>query len=389
MSALRLHRILAFLLLVSVGLAHGPARADLAADLQALNGGAIALNNQLAMVNLAAGVTCPALLEANQSARDLVNGITAINAGLAAPLSVDAATMEALDDLFDNGLALANEALLLSLRLDHLGAVGDDITLVISIAAMLQLSNDIGTMADRIGEMADNILVMADNIGEMADRILVTQDLQSRNVALTMDSILQTRNNILAVVSVMEDASYAAELSQLVMEGGRLSVRMRAVMFRPWRMDRQLRSIVDDVQDFQADVISLRHAINAAAKDNQVHLGPRVFMELGSLSLMMQSLTTALDGYVIAINGLAPMTSDPTLARSMDSILELSADIGLMANRILEMSGQILAMADNIGTQADLILDTQQAMNMNIAASQASILAAQEWAVGIIEARDL
>lgn len=389
MPALSLNRILALLLLVTIGLAHGPARADLAADLQGLNTEAAALNHQLAAVDLAAGATCSTLLEANQSARALVNSITAVNAGLAAPLNVDADTLDALDDLFDSGLTLANEALRLSLDLEQLAAIGGDITLLDGITAMLQLSDDIGTMADRIGEMADNILVMADNIGEMADRILVTQDLQGQNVALTMDAILQTQSNVLAVVSVIEDASYEAELARLVMEGEYLAGRMGAVMFHPWTMDSQLEAVVDDVQDFRADVIGLHQTIDAAAEDNRFHLGPKAFMELGSLSQVMTSLTTALDGYVIAIDGLAPKTSDPTLASSMDSMLQLSADIGLMANRVLEMSGQILAMADNIGMQADLILDTQQAMNLDIAANQASILAAQEWVVGIIEAREL
>lgn len=43
------------------------------------------------------------------------------------------------------------------------------------IDAMLQLSNDIGTMADRIGEMADRIVQTEILIGEMADRILELQ----------------------------------------------------------------------------------------------------------------------------------------------------------------------------------------------------------------------
>ncbi|HSH84910.1 MAG TPA: hypothetical protein VK979_07120 [Guyparkeria sp.] len=43
--------------------------------------------------------------------------------------------------------------------------------------AMLTLSTDIGTMADRILVTQDNIGEMADRIGEMADRIVVTEEM--------------------------------------------------------------------------------------------------------------------------------------------------------------------------------------------------------------------
>jgi methyl-accepting chemotaxis protein len=68
------------------------------------------------------------------------------------------------------------------------------------VNAMLQLSKDIGDMADRIGEMADRILVMSDNIGEMADKIVETQKIQSENVALTQANILKAQENFLSVL---------------------------------------------------------------------------------------------------------------------------------------------------------------------------------------------
>lgn len=42
---------------------------------------------------------------------------------------------------------------------------------------IVSLSNDIGTMADRILLMADNIGIMADRIGDMSDRIVHTEEL--------------------------------------------------------------------------------------------------------------------------------------------------------------------------------------------------------------------
>ena len=60
---------------------------------------------------------------------------------------------------------------------------------------MLSLSNDIGAMADRIGEMADRIIATELQIGIMADRIMQTQELQSKNLALTQANILKAQQN--------------------------------------------------------------------------------------------------------------------------------------------------------------------------------------------------
>jgi len=68
------------------------------------------------------------------------------------------------------------------------------------IEAMLQLSKDIGEMADRIGEMADRILVMADKIGDMSDRIVETQKIESQNVKLTQANLLQAEKNLNAAL---------------------------------------------------------------------------------------------------------------------------------------------------------------------------------------------
>ena len=64
------------------------------------------------------------------------------------------------------------------------------------VDAILELSDDILTMADKIGDMADKILVMADNIGDMSDRILETQRIQSKNVELTQTNILKSQENL-------------------------------------------------------------------------------------------------------------------------------------------------------------------------------------------------
>lgn len=63
------------------------------------------------------------------------------------------------------------------------------------VQAMLQLSTDIGSMADRIGEMADRIVATEELIGDMADRIVLTQQIQSQNLDVIQQNILKAQEN--------------------------------------------------------------------------------------------------------------------------------------------------------------------------------------------------
>jgi len=122
---------------------------------------------------------------------------------------------------------------------------------------------------------------------------------------------------------------------------------------------------------------------------NTLYISYDALIQLGNLSLMLTSLATAVDGYVIAIEGLQAFTSSATLANAMHSMLMMSADIGTLSNNILQMVDQILLMSYNIGMQADQIVLTQQAMNLNVVTTQTAILGAQQMAIGIIAARSL
>lgn len=365
------------------------ARASLLTDLQDLNIQAAALNTQLSGITLTADTVCGPLGSANQSARDLVNSITTVNDSLAAPLQIDTNVLDAMDTLFVTGLSIANEAQRLSVDLNTLSTTAEAITIKDGIVAMLQLSDDIGTMADRIGEMADNILVMSDKIGLMADRILLTQELQNENVALTINSILQTQTNALTLTSVVEDFTYDLSFETLITQGNLLAARMMAVALNPRNMDDELAAVVTDAKTFLDSVSLTNDAISADAAVNTMVISADAMIQLSNMSLMMTSLATAIDGYVVAISGLQALTSDPTLDSSLKSMLQLSADIGVMANRILEMADLILVMADNIGMEAEQILLTQEAMNLNVATTQAAILGAQEMAIGLIALRSL
>ena len=380
-----------FIAVAAITLLSAYARADVATDLQALNTQATALQSYLEGVQLNADSTtlCGPLVQADNMARDMVNSITAVDESLAAPLQLDADVLAGIEGLSNTTLSLANEALRLSVDLKSLSTGVDMITLKDALAAMLQLSTDIGAMADRIGEMADNILVMSDNIGLMADRILLTQELQNRNVELTINSLLQTQTNTLALVSVVEDSSYDVDFSRLISEGELLAVRMGAVAFSPWRLDDQLAAVRDDVNVFLADVQSVQDALSNDSTMSTLDISYDALIQLGNLSLMLTSLAGAVDAYVIAIEGLQAFTSSATLADAMHSMLMMSGDIGILSNTILQMADQILLMSDNIGMQADQIVLTQQTMNLNVATTQTAILGAQQMAIGIIAARSL
>jgi len=161
------------------------------------------------------------------------------------------------------------------------------------------------------------------------------------------------------------------------------------VSLSPWSMDDQLAYVAADVRNYLDSVKAASATINTDALTSTMFTSAATMWNLGNLTLMLKSLGDAVDGYTVAIQGMQAWTSDPTLYDGLKSMLTLSADIGLMSNRILEMADQILVMSDNIGLQADQILNTQQAMNGDIAVVQGSILDAQQMSIDLIADRDL
>lgn len=126
-------------------------------------------------------------------------------------LALDGGPVEVSPQLLVSLATLSNNQVALSRATSQLGSGAalawystPNANLVATYATILRLSDDIGTMADRIGEMADRILIMADKIGEMADRILVTQQIQSANYALTVDALLKTQQNMLTAMQIMK-----------------------------------------------------------------------------------------------------------------------------------------------------------------------------------------
>jgi len=379
----------AWLALFLLSVFSSTAQASLANDLQGLLSEANGVNAQLASTNLTADNMCSELHSINTAFDSLISATEAVNGSLSAPLSVDADSLQALDDLSAVLLSMAGNSGKMSVDLGMLNSVTDMLAISNTMSAMLQLSNDIGTMADRILEMADKILIMADNIGLMADRIITTQQIQSDNLALTQASILTTQQNLLAMVSVINSSEYNATFNAQTASGNLLSMNIGATILTVFNMAHQWSDIATDIDSLKAQIEATHDAIKLAAASNTVYVDADSYTALADMSIMVSSVSIAVQGLALATEGLSPLTGDVTLSDSMGSILQLSADIGVMADRVLEMGNLILAMADNIGLTADQIIATQQLQNANYAATLASVQATQEIAVGIITVNSL
>jgi hypothetical protein len=150
-------------------------------------------------------------------------------------------------------------------------------------------------------------------------------------------------------------------------------------------MASNLEDIQTDVNNYLVKVKQFQESLDTDASQNTMYINSDTLSSLVNLTVIMTSLGTAMDGYGVMIGSLQVFTSDRTLTASMESMLNMSSDIGQMSNSILEMADVILLMSDNIGLEADQILLTQELQSINIAAAQSSILASQLLAIGIIE----
>lgn len=363
-------------------------QADLKMDLININNSMLELNSSISNIEVTSDTMCASLISLNKKAKDIVDTIIVTNDSFSTPITLDDETILLTENLFITVSSLSNQSSILSNDITLLLPNTEASTLADSISSMLKLSSDIGEMADRIGEMADNILIMSDNIGLMADRILEMQVIQNENMILTQNTLLQTQTNTLALVSVIETASYDLSLDTLITEGNILVAKMVLVTLNPWNMSRELEDVQTDVNNYLSQVQQFQSLLNTDMSQNTIYINSDTLNSLVDLSMIMTSIGIVMDAYGVSIEASQIFTSRTTLLDAMNSMLSLSSDIGKMSNSILEMADQILLMADNIGLAADQILLTQELQSINIATAQVSILAAQQLAIGIIAANN-
>lgn len=373
-------------LLVALVLVLGvaPARADFSADLQGLADQGATINTTLGLFSFS-DQTCADLGAIRADLAALVAQAEALTAGLPTSLSLTSADLDNLDSLSELVRQMAAATPRLALEITDISAVADLFEYRAALSAMLALSDDIGAMADRIVEMADRILVMADNIGLMADRIIVTQQLQSANLALTQRSLLTTQQNMVLLSTSLSSIIYNLSLGLVTTDGNGLLDEMTVVSLTTENMAQELERLQTDTALLRSAMVDLMAWLNTSSQGASHYINGDTLTAFGDLSALYAGLAFALESYAATINQLAPLTDTVVLADATAAMLRLTADIGVMAGRIMEMADRIIVMADNIGLMADTIVLTQQLQQANMELTESSLLTAQNLTITTIK----
>lgn len=360
------------------------AHASLTTDLQGLESGLSTLNTQLTTLDITSPGACGELGTLNTTLDDYIASAALITDQLTAPLSLTSDDLTSLDDLSNLAKSLSSESVRLAQQLSTVEGVYDVFEYRAALSAMLRLSDDIGTMADRILEMADRILVMADNIGLMADRILITQQLQNQNVALIQGAILTTQQNMVALSDSLSTIAYNMTLGQLESDTQDLVDQMGGTTLNETNMASELAMLEMATTTVLNQTVALYTATMLDSQGASHYVDGDTLTMFGDLTILHKALAASLASYANAIDQLAPVTDNIILRDATASMLRLTRDIGIMSGRIVEMGDKIIVMADNIGTMAGRIVETQNIQQTNIELTQSSVLTAQTVTLTVI-----
>lgn len=375
----RFMRFFIFVLLFGITL-----RADIHTDIQSLLTEGHTLNSELSSFTFQQENSCMDLGTLNRSIEEYTADIENFTAAM--PLfSVTDTDLNALDDLSNLVRNMSIESVRLTVELNSIEDVAELFEYRAGLSAMLQLSSDIGAMADRILEMSDRILVMADNIGTMADRILITQQIQNSNIALTQSSILTTQQNMVLLSDSLSTITYNLTLGQIVNDTDALSSAMNAVNLNSDNIDSELSSLVTQTTALLNKTTDLLLLVVENSAKTSHYINADTLTMLGDLSNVHKTLALSLETYANTIEQIAPLTQTPVLADATGSMLQLTKDIGVMSDRIMEMTDDIFVMADNIGLMADNIVETQNIQTTNVQLTEASLLTSQSIMINVIK----
>ncbi len=375
----RFMRFLIFVLLFGITL-----RADIHTDLQSLLTEGNSLNSELSSFTFQQENACMDLGALNRSIEDYTADIESFTATMPS-FSVTDTDLDTVDDLSALVRNMSLESVRLTVELNSIEDVAELFEYRAGLSAMLQLSSDIGAMADRILEMSDRILVMADNIGTMAERILITQQIQNSNIALTQASILTTQQNMVLLSDSLSTITYNLTLGQIVNDTDTLSNAMNAVNLNSDNLDSELASLETQTTALLSKTTSLLLLVVENSAKTSHYINADTLTMLGDLSNVHKALAFSLESYATTIEQVAPLTQTPLLADATGSMLQLAKDIGVMSDRIMEMTDDIFVMADNIGLMADNIVETQNIQTTNVQLTEASLLTSQSIMINVIK----
>ncbi|MCB9648781.1 MAG: hypothetical protein H6730_19585 [Deltaproteobacteria bacterium] len=361
------------------------AHATLSADLSDLVVQAQGLDASFTTATFSPLESCMDIGGLSTSVRDYVAAAEAVYGRLAPPTRPTATDLDNLATMSAFALDMAVKARLLSGQLQTVSGAYDLFELRSMLAAMLTLSRDIGTMADRILEMADRILAMADNIGVMADRIVATQRIQSANLAATQAALLTTQLNMVALTSSLSTIGYNLSLGLIRDDSAALSQQMAGTTLGSTTMGAQLGALAASADAISARSVALYGQVTAASQGASFYIDGDTLSLIADLGPLQAALASALDGFARSVEALAPVTDTVVLGDATAAMLQLAADIGTMSDRIVEMNDKIIVMADNIGAMSARIVETQDIQQANIALTQASLQSAQAVTVSVIQ----
>ncbi|NOR41960.1 MAG: hypothetical protein GQ572_01395 [Gammaproteobacteria bacterium] len=360
------------------------ATSALATDLQDLVAQGNNVNTQLSATSLNIDNSCTELGSAIASVEAFITAVEAVSGNLSAPLSLDVDSITALDDLSIVSTNIASVLPVLSADISAISTNSDLADIQAALDTMLKLSDDIGLMADRILEMADKILLMADNIGLMADRILLTQQIQSSNLALTQAFMLSTQENMITLSVTVDTSDYNNTLNNLTSTGNVLSLDMNNTQLTESNMNTVLADFENRVDDYRSSVMLMFNIVNSDSRIASHYINSDTLTMLGDLSVINAALANSLNQFSQSVEVLAPDTDIAVLNDSVYSMLRLASDIGLMAGRLVEMGDDINIMADNIGAMAVRIVDTQTLQQSNLDLTQSNLSTARITTITVI-----
>ena len=365
-------------------LASIPLRADIHTDLQNLLNQTQTLNNELENFTFSQEGSCAQMRTLNQSIED--NTLTMKNiTDTMSSFSVTDADLDVLDDLSSLSQNMSVESVRLSMELNTITNTAELFEYSAGLNAILQLSQDIGAMADRILEMADRILIMSDNIGLMADRIITTQMIQNQNIALTQSSILLTQQNMVLLSDSLSTIAYNLTLGQIINNTDFLSDEMNQTTLTNSNMQSELASIESQTVTLLGNMTTLLDLMVTNSAKMSHYINADTLTMLGDLSVIHRALSASLENYAHTIEQLAPLTDAVILSDATATMLQLTKDIGVMSDRIMQMTNKIYIMADNIGLMSDNIVTTQNIQMTNIALTKSSLLTSQSIMITVIK----
>ncbi len=162
-------------------------------------------------------------------------------------------------------------------------------------------------------------------------------------------------------MAALDPITLTSEIDSLNQQGSDLVDSINSTILTPFTAAGRLAALETDMIDYSNNVFAVYDNILGAA-GSTMSLDNDLLTSLQELSSTMAALSQGTMGLSSQLAAIAGSGMDS----SFSSMLRLSDDIGVMANRILEMADKILLMADNIGLMADRILETQVIQNNNI-----------------------